>query len=67
MQKVGRNDPCPCESGKKYKKCCLPKDQEQKAVDEENMFEDYEETLEDIISGSMYSAVLGERVFSTSV
>ena len=22
-QKVGRNDPCPCGSGKKYKKCCL--------------------------------------------
>lgn len=22
-RKVGRNDPCPCESGKKYKKCCL--------------------------------------------
>ncbi len=20
--KVGRNDPCPCQSGKKYKKCC---------------------------------------------
>ena len=20
--KVGRNDPCPCKSGKKYKKCC---------------------------------------------
>jgi hypothetical protein len=25
--KVGRNDPCPCGSGKKYKKCCLSKDQ----------------------------------------
>ena len=25
--KVGRNDPCPCGSGKKYKKCCLPKHQ----------------------------------------
>src|SRR5215211_3800859 len=25
--KVGRNDPCPCGSGKKYKKCCLEKDQ----------------------------------------
>lgn len=25
-QKVGRNDPCPCGSGKKYKKCCLKKD-----------------------------------------
>jgi hypothetical protein len=22
-QKTGRNDPCPCGSGKKYKKCCL--------------------------------------------
>ena len=22
-EKVGRNDPCPCGSGKKYKKCCL--------------------------------------------
>jgi uncharacterized protein YecA (UPF0149 family) len=22
---VGRNDPCPCGSGKKYKKCCLLK------------------------------------------
>jgi uncharacterized protein len=21
-QQVGRNDPCPCGSGKKYKKCC---------------------------------------------
>lgn len=25
MKKVGRNDPCPCGSGKKYKKCCYPK------------------------------------------
>jgi preprotein translocase subunit SecA len=24
-QKVGRNEPCPCGSGKKYKKCCLAK------------------------------------------
>lgn len=24
--KVGRNDPCPCGSGKKYKKCCMAKD-----------------------------------------
>lgn len=22
--KIGRNDPCACNSGKKYKKCCLP-------------------------------------------
>lgn len=24
--KPGRNDPCPCGSGKKYKKCCEGKD-----------------------------------------
>jgi preprotein translocase subunit SecA len=23
--RVGRNDPCPCGSGKKYKNCCLRK------------------------------------------
>jgi hypothetical protein len=23
LRKVGRNDPCPCGSGKKFKKCCL--------------------------------------------
>jgi uncharacterized protein YecA (UPF0149 family) len=22
-KKIGRNEPCPCGSGKKYKKCCL--------------------------------------------
>jgi hypothetical protein len=25
-KKIGRNDPCPCGSGLKYKKCCLRKD-----------------------------------------
>jgi hypothetical protein len=37
---LGRNDPCPCGSGKKYKQCCLAKDEEKaraaraKAADE---------------------------------
>jgi SEC-C motif len=26
MKDVGRNDPCPCGSGKKFKKCCLGKE-----------------------------------------
>lgn len=29
MPKVSRNAPCPCGSGRKYKKCCLQKDQEE--------------------------------------
>jgi hypothetical protein len=32
---VGRNDPCPCGSGKKYKKCCQPKDEEAERAREE--------------------------------
>ena len=27
-KKAGPNDPCPCGSGKKYKKCCMQKDKE---------------------------------------
>lgn len=27
MAKIGRNDPCPCGSGHKYKRCCLPRDE----------------------------------------
>ena len=28
MSKIGRNAPCPCGSGKKYKRCCAGKDSE---------------------------------------
>jgi tetratricopeptide (TPR) repeat protein len=31
MPKIGRNDPCPCGSGQKYKRCCLHKDQAERA------------------------------------
>ena len=34
MAKPGRNDPCPCGSGNKYKKCCLPKEE---GVDREQL------------------------------
>jgi tetratricopeptide (TPR) repeat protein len=27
MAKIGRNDPCPCGSGNKYKKCCMASDE----------------------------------------
>lgn len=29
---VGRNDPCPCGSSKKYKKCCINKNLEEKSL-----------------------------------
>ena len=33
MAKPGRNDPCPCGSGKKYKNCCLNKDRSRRIRD----------------------------------
>ena len=41
--KAGRNDPCPCGSGKKYKKCCLPKHEEAR----QNLPRDQVRELED--------------------
>lgn len=32
MSKTGRNEPCPCGSGKKYKKCCLNKPMKNSAI-----------------------------------
>jgi len=39
MTKIGRNEPCPCGSGKKYKRCCLEKDREktQNQLDEKGL------------------------------
>ena len=36
-ERIGRNDPCPCGSGKKYKKCCITK-----------VVENYENELEEL-------------------
>jgi hypothetical protein len=32
-EKIGRNDPCPCGSGKKFKKCCLKKQNDNAMLD----------------------------------
>lgn len=37
MAKISRNQPCPCGSGKKYKKCCLEKDEREHASKNMNM------------------------------
>ncbi len=34
-RKIGRNDPCPCGSGKKYKHCCMRKERRQPQAQEQ--------------------------------
>jgi methionyl aminopeptidase len=45
--KVGRNDPCPCGSGLKYKKCCLDKGLSNFQIIKERYFREYKIRLKE--------------------
>src|ERR1700733_4407592 len=38
VSKPGRNDPCPCGSGQKYKKCCQERDESTAAVSSDSRY-----------------------------
>jgi len=38
MRKTGRNEKCPCEKGKKYKKCCMRQDEKAERISVFNKF-----------------------------
>ena len=52
LPKLGRNDPCYCLSGKKYKKCCLPAQTEKEAaaLKEDTLQQQYVKEVERHIS-----------------
>lgn len=57
--KIGRNDPCPCGSGKKYKNCCLKKpksalDAIESAAERGKALADYPYLGQERISGRLY-------------
>jgi tetratricopeptide (TPR) repeat protein len=62
MVKIGRNAPCPCGSGKKYKKCCLmPKaGKEQKYASSTKFIPVY--TQLDQLSNSVVDLIKQERL-----
>lgn len=45
MAKIGRNDPCPCGSGKKYKNCCLKKNNNVVDFQEKAIKQDFKRML----------------------
>lgn len=47
-QKIGRNETCPCGSGKKYKKCCLTKDEQENRELRKTPEQENEELYEDL-------------------
>ena len=54
MVKAGRNDACPCGSGKKFKKCCAAKQQQQGRVSKLMIG-----ALLALLAGGVYAAVIG--------
>ena len=63
--KIGRNDPCPCGSGKKYQRCCLPKDHKLEVAMSDSFIQRYvsseykkqqAQEKEEVANGSGYSA-----------
>ena len=50
-EKPGRNDPCPCGSGRKYKKCCWHNDTKQ------NPTQEIREDLQDILKDHEFSSL----------
>ena len=49
---VGRNDPCPCGSGRKYKKCCLLK---------EKLFDPYN-AINQIVADNQYPRTMAQTI-----
>ena len=48
MAKIGRNAPCPCGSGKKYKRCCLPLHSESSRQQEDGIVHSTTQFLADL-------------------
>ena len=55
MAKAGRNDACPCGSGKKYKKCCALKEEKKQRGVSKLMVG----ALLALLAGGVYAAVVG--------
>ena len=68
--KIGRNDPCPCGSGKKYKKCCLNKEQPPPNLFYSRISDTYNKLERKLMKfasnmdgGKVISAAFGEFIF----
>jgi len=67
MGKIGRNDPCPCGSGKKYKKCCLNKLKKNDFINQLQLSseENFENTPKYRVMRAVHWSLEEVRAFST--
>src|SRR5205823_5260501 len=52
LRNIGRNDPCPCGSGKKFKKCCIDRPEEEllAMLEPDDDESDFNEGDEDVLT-----------------
>lgn len=62
MNKIGRNDPCHCGSGIKYKKCCMTADFE--AREQTNHAAEVNQTLNQAFAGQRFESLDDAQVFA---
>ena len=60
MVKIGRNAPCPCGSGKKYKKCCLSAQPEKRSAKKQRFIPVYTEL--DQLSNSVVDLIKQKKL-----
>ena len=60
MVKIGRNAPCPCGSGKKYKKCCLSAQPEKRPAKKQRFIPVYTEL--DQLSNSVVDLIKQKKL-----
>ena len=56
VKKIGRNVPCPCGSGKKYKKCCLLSEKKEQSLVSTQMIQDLQNAIEHHQAGRLSEA-----------
>lgn len=62
--KVNRNDPCPCGSGKKYKKCCLKKEESLQLVQHQR--DQYYQTQQ-VLVNQLHNFIFEKITYSESI
>ncbi len=60
MEKIGRNDPCPCGSGQKYKKCCLGKEDSPASLEGVGSFSD---EVQEMVRGRSFGSLKEANAF----
>ena len=63
MKKIGRNDPCPCGSGKKYKHCCLGITDDHKGM---NQARNHKDEVEELLSNREFDSLEELQIFVDS-